>query len=62
MDMSVSQPQVLQPMWKEAVLICQVPADPCHLPVPHFVLAEQPTRRIPSRLKQLLQLARRPWT
>lgn len=35
MDKTVSQPQVLQ----EAILICQVPADPCHLPLPHFALA-----------------------
>lgn len=49
-------------MGKEAILICQVPADPRHLPLPHFALVEQPTRRIPSQLTQLLQLAQRPWT
>lgn len=51
MDKTESQSQVLQLMWKEAILICQVPADPCHLPLPHFALVEQPTHRIPSFLR-----------
>lgn len=36
MDMTASQPRVLQPTWKEAILICKVAADPCLLPLPPF--------------------------
>lgn len=36
MDVTASQPRVLQPTWKEAILICKVAADPCLLPLPPF--------------------------
>lgn len=36
MDVTASQPQALQPMWKEAILICKVAVDLCLLPRPPF--------------------------
>lgn len=61
-DVTASQLQALQPTWKEAILIFKAATDPCLLPLPHFALAEQPTCRNPSGLRQLLQPAQTPWT
>lgn len=33
---TVNQPCMLQPMWKQAILICKAAADPCLLPLPPF--------------------------